>query len=187
MERKPFPLFVALESDKGEKITQLSARLFTIGEYEDVSVKFDSPEDQTDELCKLMTGLSEKEFESLSAPDYTSLVDYVVAQQEKDLSFFGGEKPSGDSIKILQEILTDDGAQLSVFDLKVPSVKAVRMRDKQGGTSLFRAFWMVSYCTGVGVDDLKKLSMPDWMAIQGRLGSFLSKPAAFFLSGTSNT
>jgi hypothetical protein len=121
----------------------------------------------------------------LSAPDYNTVIEFV-SSQRAPAEKFAGKKIKADAPELLQSITADDGSVRKELSLKVPTLKVIRMRDKQEGSPLKKAIWLTANCTGLGSNDMLKLAMPDWMQLQVRLGDFLSEPAAYFQSGTSS-
>lgn len=169
----------------GNELKSVSMRLYTLGEYEQHADK--ERQEQVDELGALICGIESDDFENLCAPDYNTICDYVLRQQSETSEQFLSKKLNPERPDLLQLIVSDEGKTLGSLELVIPTVKAIRMRNKQSELPLVRAQWLTAHCTGLGINDMKKLSMPDWMYLQSRLGDFLLKPAAFFRSGTSNS
>lgn len=184
MSPKEHPLFQPITKSDGQQITKITMRVYTLGEYKEVYEKELS--EQLDALGSLITGLQPEDFEKLSTPDFNTVTDFILQQQNEPLDFFTGKKIDPAKPLLLLPIKADDGSDRSELELKTPTLKAVRMRDKIGGSDLEKAVWLTANCTGLGSSDMYKLSMPDWMHFQRRLGDFLLKPAAYFQSGTSS-
>jgi len=188
MERKVFVLFHPLDSDKGDKLTEVKACLLTLGKNIEIVDETDDDDLRDDRMICAITGLTGDELDRLSVPDYNSLHAYLFDQRTQSTSEFLGKDLDSDDPDLLLKPITANGGQLvKSISLQVPSLKSVRMRDKIEGKDVDRALWMTAHCTGLGVEDLKALCMPDWMRLQKRLYDFLLKPAAYFQSGTSST
>lgn len=181
---KKMKLYVPINSESTKAlIHEISDRLLTVGEYEPHHEK--EHVEQIEALAEIMSGLSSADFAELSVPDYNSACELVQAQIYKPDELRGKLAAGVDFVDLLQSITDETGEEIKSVKIKVPSLKALRMRDKQGAGEMLRALWMTSYCTDIAPNDLRKLAMPDWIAIQSRVGSFLSKTAATFRSGTS--
>lgn len=187
MERKVFVLFHPFDSDKGDKLTEINARLLTLGENIEIVDATDDELLQDDRMICAITGLTSGELDRLSVPDYNSLHAYLFDQRTQGTAEFLGKELDPDKPDLLQPITANGGQAVESINLQVPSLKSVRLRDKVKGGDIDRALWMTSHCTGLGVSDLRGLCMPDWMQLQKRLGDFLLQPAGYFQSGTSDT
>lgn len=184
MDRKVFKLLHPITDDNGDMITEITARLLTIGEHVEAEESGEDEFDSLDIVFCTITGLSQAELDRLSVPDFNTVTVYIDEQRTQPAELFISEKLDPDNPNLLQPIIANGGEVVEQINLKVPTVQSIRLRDKQKGTDWDKAFWMNSYCTGIGTEDLKNLSMPDWLQLQVRISDFLSKPAVYFQGGT---
>ena len=185
MQPKHFPLYAPITSDKNQPLTAVDARLFTIQEYWDIQDKTDDPVEQSDELVKLITGLTEKEFNQLKYPDLIELTDYVSEQLSKTASDYTGNDSTAAQHVFLMPV-DHAGIEIAEAEVTCPSVQAVRLRDKQK-TQRERSLFIISTCTRIDPDALRLLCLPDWIELNRRVSDFLQKPTSYFQKKTSTT
>ncbi|SDI11078.1 Phage tail assembly chaperone protein, E, or 41 or 14 [Vibrio xiamenensis] len=167
----------------GEKeILSLTFEPLRFEQYSQVDVSADDPDPAIEELVCIVTGLSQKAFDTLSLPDYNSIeriiyrMTTMTSQQwKKDL------KHSHETISLLLPLRKDDGQSVGEIELKVPSVKTRKIY-KAIDTDKSKQEFITHACTGLSVQEVGRLFMPDWNQLQAHINDFLNKQADYFQS-----
>ncbi|KPA99302.1 phage tail assembly protein [Pseudomonas asplenii] len=184
-------LLSPITADDGSQIEQIQLKpLFYAAQKEALARAGEDEDDQFFELAKLATGLSDKLLDQLKRPDYVSIAQYVHDMSTRPTRHFleqAGEAahdPDPDQVQLLQP-LDLGGRSVTSLSLEMPVLRATKVM-KTLKTAKERAEFITAHCTGLMIPDLAHLTVPDWTQLQVRIDDFLNKPAAFFLSATSN-
>jgi len=181
----------------GQLIEQITFRPFTHGAHVDALARAGADEDDRYfELAKLATGLPVEILEAFKHPDYVTVAgwinDWIWSTSEqlagkvkhdadgKEIESVG---QNGDQIELLIPIEAM-GQKRDALSLTMPALKATRVM-KQQKTKDDRTNFITAHCTGLMLDELPLLSVPDWNMVQQRVDTFLNRPAAFFQKTTS--
>ena len=184
MEPKVFKLLAPLKDDKGNELNELKARLLTIQEAWQAEDEIKDEDLRMDHFVRLVSGLSEAELEKLPYPDFTALATFIADQLHKPASSWEGNASTKDKHVMLMPF-NHGGEYIAETRVQHPSVKAVRLRNKQKDQR-DRSLFIISHCTGISVDALKLFSVPDWTELNVRVGDFLQQPTSYFQKTTSN-
>lgn len=162
----------------GQPLTTIELSPPSLAQRQHASQHTNSDADFTEWCVRVSSGLSEKELNNLAYPDYNSLsavvADWLMKPAEHFLPEWNEDQP-----QLLFPIQGDDGQLKSHYSLIPPTVKLNRAmsayEDAWQGT-----LFLTAACSGFSEDELLRLSMPDWTALQNRLADFLGKSADSF-------
>lgn len=183
------PLRFPVELPDGSRLERVEVFPFTVGEHRAALAKAGKDEDARYEaLAVLATGLDVAALEVLKRTDYISLQillqEYIslpaTYYQELDreaADFDPDDVPLMIPIKGI-------GKVIERVAIEPPSVKVTKGMAKLK-TADEKADFCTSACTGIPVEVLNRMSIPDWTQLQGRLDDFLNKPASYFQPTTS--
>lgn len=179
------PLRFPVTTANGERLESVALRAFSVSEHREAIAKAGEHEDDHFEaLLRLASGLSVEDLEEIKRPDYVSLSRLIHEYVSLPASYFQGRVPDNpDSVELLVPI-KGIGRTIERLDLEVPPMKVTKAMRKLK-TDDERADFCSAHCTGLAVPEVQRLSVPDWTQLQGRLNSFLNKPADFFPRMTS--
>jgi hypothetical protein len=171
-----------IKDDEDNLIESVTINLPLFGAYKASKKVADGDQDaEIDALITACTGLSQSVIEKLKTPDYNSIEYHVLEFTTRDADYFFAK--AGVSIdKDKPQLLVPVGHHNDV-DLYTPSVKASRVMDKVKITSnpYAQAEYITTACCDLMVEDIDKLSVPDWNQLQNRINSFLNEASSFFV------
>ncbi|MGX1173305.1 phage tail assembly protein [Pseudomonas sp. R151218B TE3479] len=181
-------LLSPITGDDESQIKQLQLKpLYYAAQKDALARAGDDEDDQFFELAKLATGLSVKELDQLTRPDYVSIAQYVHEMSTRPTSHFleqvAGSSVDPDQVQLLQP-LDVAGRSMTSLTLEMPVLRATKAMKKLK-TAKERAEFITAHCAGLMIPDLDRLTVPDWTQLQVRIDDFLNKPADFFRSATS--
>lgn len=182
---EPLPLNWPVQLTDGSTLSVLELYPFNVTEHRAALARAGTDEDARFEaLAMLATGLPLEAIEELKRPDYVSLAAFLADYVNQPAYYFTGKKPENpDDVPLLVPIRSF-GQTVDRIRLQVPTMKATKVMMAERNPDKAAEF-ISSQCTGIAASDIGKLSLPDWTQLQGRLGDFLNKPAAFFRTATS--
>ena len=96
-------LLAPITADNGATIEQIQLNaLFYAAQKQALARAGEDEDDQFFELAKLATGLSEKELDQLTRPDYVSIAQHVHDMSTRPTSFFLGDSTEpGEQVQLL--------------------------------------------------------------------------------------
>lgn len=179
-------------------LEELTFKPFTHGQHhEAIAAAGKDEDDRYEALARLATGLPAEVIETFKRPDYVSVSEWLnkyvwsTSAELLELEFLDeeGEKTEerggeGYVVPLLVPITLTTGEKVEQVTLRLPELRATKAM-KQQKTDLAKARYIVAHCSGLFLPDVLLLSVPDWNRLQGLVGHFLNKPAAFFQSVTS--
>lgn len=142
-------------------------------------------------LASLATGLEEATLKRLKRPDYNGLQRRVLELVSQDADHFlealpEGEEDDPDAPRLLEPLIRPDGRTLERIPLEVPDLETTLLMEKIGDRYEAAEF-ITAKCTGLTVQELAEMTVPDWNALQGRIDAFLNQAGDFFHDGTSTS
>lgn len=172
-------------SSQPQEITEIVYRPFTYAAYKAALRGIEDEDDEAkfEALGKLATGLTVEALDLLKRPDYVTIAKWVHEFVTKTSAHYLGKPADPDNAPLLIPLEVDGHAR-DVLPLTMPALKATKVMKKLP-TADDRAVWITAHCTGLMVDAVKGLSVPDWNMLQERINDFLNQPAAYFQSATS--
>lgn len=182
-------LIKPLQRDSGST-AQVLVQMITHAQHAALVDQYGSEDDNNRalyrELVKAGTGLTDTDINALVMPDYNSLIQTVDEAYGKDSAHWFKKlgvafDETYDRLPLLVPLLTTEGER-GVIELQFPSVAAVELMHKQQNDDQF--LFILSSCTGLGAEELKQLSPPDWKSLSNRVADFLSQTGSFFLPAT---
>jgi len=180
-QMKPHTLRYPINKPDGGQVTEIQLRAFTVAEHRKAIEEAGTDEDDRFEaLLRLASGLPDSVLDELKRPDYVSLQTMIGEYIALPASYFLEAKPQDpDNAPLLVPIKRFGGQMQGHVSIEVPSLKVSKAMRKMK-TTLERADFCTSACTGLSVPEVQSLSIPDWTQLQARLNDFLNKPADFF-------
>lgn len=199
---QPHPLHWPVEID-GETRHELALRPILHGEHNELMKKDDAAKAKSSTgkglgdtalflaLASMATGLEEAALKRLKRPDYNGLQRRVLELVSKDADHFlealaEGEEDDPDAPRLLAPLTRPDGRTLERIPLEVPDLETTLMMEKISDRYEASEF-ITAKCTGLTVQELDELTVPDWNTLQGRIDAFLNQAGDFFHDGTSTS
>lgn len=183
----PHKLRWPLALASGESVDELPIRPILHGPHRDALKRLEGQDDDKIflALAALATGLEETDLQNLKRPDYNGLSQRVFELVSKDADYFrDGEAGDPDAPELLVPITGKNGAPCERVELEVPST-GTTLKMKAITDTFERAEFITASCTGLIVQQLDDLTVPDWNTLQGRIDDFLNQTGDFFRQGTS--
>ena len=190
------PLIAPLVRDNGEKQNELKLGMITRSQHK--AILDDSGDDKWSiyrELIILGAGLSDKELDKLTGPDFNSLcqqADLAYGQGSEywfDRLVWGGlskakqkaaqeEYQAVDKLPLLIPLDTVVHGHIDTIPLTLPTVGVMNAmyqldEDKQ-------ETFITQHVSGLSADELGELSVPDGKSLQLKVSDFLSKTGDHF-------
>lgn len=182
-------LLYPVDLPEGGRLESVEVRPFNVGEHRAALAKAGKDEDARYEaLALLATGLDVAALEELKRTDYISLQVLIQEYIGLPATYFQElDRESADfdpdDVPLLIPI-KGIGRTIDRVAIEPPSLKVSKGMRKLK-TDDERADFCTSACTGIPVEVLNRMSIPDWTQLQGRLDDFLNKPATYFQPTTS--
>jgi hypothetical protein len=136
------------------------------------------------ELIKLGTGLNETALKKLLVPDYNSLLD-LAEEHYGNASIYWFEKAKQSiteevaKLTLLQPLKCLEG-EFDALTLTFPTLEMLDMMGKQAQSK--QDDFIKESITGLSLESLQQLSVPDWRMLDVRITDFLSQTGDFFLA-----
>ncbi|MCK2185697.1 phage tail assembly protein [Halomonas getboli] len=199
---QPHPLHWPVEID-GETRHELTLRPIRHGEHNELIKKDDAAKAKSSTgkglgdtalflaLAAMATGLEEAALKRLKRPDYNGLQRRVLELVSQDADHFlealpEGEEDDPDAPRLLEPLTRPDGRTLERIPLEVPDLETTLLMGKIDDRYEAAEF-ITAKCTGLTVQELAEMTVPDWNTLQGRIDAFLNQAGDFFHDGTSTS
>lgn len=164
-----------IRRDDGSEIDSILVKPFTASQHKTLPKK--EKLTLSDEIKYIIasTGLSEKELDKLTVPDYNALVDASFSYIVEDGYSLASE--TLDSRKKSVVLYWQEGREIK---FSFPKLKHSRMAEEI--TDPFeRTIFILEQITDLTREEIENMPLPDYRSLEKVAGDFLSKPSAYFM------
>ncbi|GEA22307.1 phage tail assembly protein [Vibrio harveyi] len=127
------------------------------------------------EFVSAVTGLSAKELDKLTVPDYNALVEAAYPFLVSNSYELAGEEL--DSRKRVVKLFFDEHER--EINFKFPKLKHSRLADEISDP-FERTVFILEQITSLCRDEIESMPLPDYRSLELVAGDFLQKPAHYF-------
>jgi hypothetical protein len=172
-------LLKPINNAQGEQVKSVLLRMINASEHRQIVVDYTDNSDLLyRQLIKVGTGLTDDELKQIIMPDYNTLLDLVEEHYGQNSRYWFSKAGVETSDSVEEMTLLHPLPKMKVIKLTFPTLAVIDVMNSYDATE--QDMFIKMSCTGLGVEELDALSVPDSKMLDAKVTDFLSQTASFF-------